>query len=81
MTFKIIIITLLVLIMFSLAMGLRYVCVDRKNSTRAVRSLTWRVGLSVTLLILLFLGVWMGWIQPHGVGEIPAVAQVENVKN
>jgi len=68
MIFKAVIITLLVLIMISLGMGLWYLWTDRGNSTRTVRSLTWRVGLSITLIVLLFLGLVFGWIQPHGVG-------------
>ena len=77
MIFKAVIITLLVLIMLSLAMGLWYIWADRDNSTRAVRSLTWRVGLSVTLIILLFLGIWMGWIQPHGISGGDAIDEAD----
>jgi hypothetical protein len=65
--FKIIIIVLLVLIFLSLASGLWYLWRDRdNNSTHVVTSLTWRVGLSAVLFLLLMLGLWMGWIQPNG---------------
>jgi hypothetical protein len=31
-----------------------------------VRALTWRIGLSVALFLLLLLGWYLGLIQPHG---------------
>ena len=30
------------------------------------KSLTWRIGLSVGLILLVILGILAGWIQPHG---------------
>ncbi len=40
---------------------------DDSDSKRTVRALTYRVGLSVALFVLLFVAWAMGWIQPHGV--------------
>lgn len=37
---------------------------DRKAMAR---SLTWRIGLSIALFILLLLAYQFGWIEPHGV--------------
>jgi hypothetical protein len=31
-------------------------------------ALTRRVGLSVLLIGLIGLGIWTGWIKPHGIG-------------
>jgi len=36
------------------------------DSQKLLRSLTWRIGLSVALFVLLLLASWMGWIHPHG---------------
>jgi hypothetical protein len=36
------------------------------DSSRMLRSLTWRVGLSVALFLLLLLAWRMGYIHPHG---------------
>jgi hypothetical protein len=36
------------------------------DSSKLLRSLTWRVGLSVGLFLLLLLAWWMGFIHPHG---------------
>lgn len=63
--FKIIIVTLLVLIFISLASGLWYLWRGNENSTQVVKSLTWRIGLSIALFALLIIGMWLGWIQPH----------------
>jgi hypothetical protein len=31
-----------------------------------VKALTWRIGLSVGLFVLLMLAYYQGWISPHG---------------
>lgn len=65
MIFKVIIITLLILIMLSLVSGMWFLMRDKENSTRTVRALTWRIGLSFVLIVVLFVGLLFGWIQPH----------------
>lgn len=64
---KLIIAAFLVLILYNLGAGLYYMLVDRGTTTRTVRSLTWRIGLSVALILLVVLGILTGAIQPHGV--------------
>ena len=64
--FKIVIIVLLVLILFSLSSGMIFLIKDKGQTNRTVISLTVRIVLSITLFILLFVGFRMGWIQPHG---------------
>ena len=64
--FKIVIVVLLVMIFISLASGLWYLWQDKEGSNKVVKSLTWRVGLSIVLFVLLMFGLWMGWIQPNG---------------
>ena len=39
----------------------------RQLSARTVRSLSWRIGLSVVLILLIALGIYTGWIKPHGI--------------
>jgi len=65
MLFKVIIISLLLAILASLASALAYLYKDPDSSTRIVKALTWRIGLSIATLLLLLFGVYMGWIQPH----------------
>jgi hypothetical protein len=40
---------------------------DQGKSDRAVRALTWRIGMSIFLFILLMIGAYTGLIEPHGV--------------
>jgi len=62
------IIAFLLLIIWNLGTGLYYLMVDRSQSKRTVKALTWRIGLSVTLIGLVILGIFSGKIIPHGVG-------------
>ncbi len=64
---KIVIGLMFVLIIGSLFSGLYFLVRDPSHASRTVRSLTYRIGLSIALVLLLVLSAWMGWIQPHGV--------------
>jgi len=63
---KIIIVLFLLVIVGSLASALFYLVRDKGGSTRTVKALTLRVGLSVTLFILLMLGYYFGLIPKQG---------------
>jgi len=65
--FKILIITLLVVIIGALTSGMFFLVHDKGTSTRTVKSLTWRIVLSIALFILLFIGFATGLIKPHGI--------------
>jgi succinate dehydrogenase/fumarate reductase cytochrome b subunit len=65
---KLVIIAFLVVILYNLGAGLYYMMVDKGESNRMVRSLTWRIGLSVALILLIGIGIWAGWIKPHNIG-------------
>ncbi len=39
---------------------------DDPEGRRMARALAWRVGLSVTLFLLILLGWGMGWVRPSG---------------
>lgn len=67
MPLKLIIITLLILIGVSLFSGLFFLVRDQGKSKNVVKSLSWRVGLSVFLFILLILLFLFGVIQPHNI--------------
>jgi len=66
---RILIVAAFVAILFNLGAGLYYMMVDRGSTGRTVRALTWRIGLSVALILAVMLSVAMGWIQPHGLGR------------
>ena len=69
MVAKLLIIAALVAILFNLGAGLYYMMVDRGTTGRTVRALTWRIGLSVALILAVMLSVAMGWIHPHGLNQ------------
>ncbi len=62
---KIVIIAFLVVIVFNLGSGLYYMMVDKGESNRMVRALTWRIGLSIALIAVIGIGIWTGWLKPH----------------
>ena len=62
------VIAFLILILWNLGAGLYYLMVDRGQTKRTVNALTKRIVLSVALILLVVLGIYSGWIKPHGVG-------------
>ncbi len=58
----------LILILWNLGAGLYYMLVDKGQTKRTVNALTRRIVLSVVLILLVILGIYSGWIKPHGVG-------------
>ena len=64
MLFKIIILGLLLLVIYNLAMA-AVPMIKGDTSDKMVRSLTWRIGLSVFIFILLLVGQALGLITPH----------------
>lgn len=64
---KVVIVAALLAIVFSLGVALWRLISDRGNSERAVKALTFRIGLSIALFVLLVLGMLTGVVVPHGV--------------
>ncbi len=64
---KALIILVMLIILVSLGSGLFFLVRDGGKSKRAVKALTWRIGLSLILFLFLFLAFSMGWINPHAV--------------
>lgn len=63
---KIVIVLFLLVIVGSLASALFYLVRDKGTSTRTVKSLTIRVGLSVTLFVMLMLAYYFGLVPQQG---------------
>lgn len=66
MIFKTIVVGLLLIVIFSLGSALYHLVSHKGNSDKLVKSLTWRIGLSVFIFVLLLVGQAIGLIQPHG---------------
>ncbi len=66
MIFKLIIVAMLFIVIASLASAMFHlVRGEGRSSDKVLKSLTWRIGLSVLIFILLFIGQSMGLIAPH----------------
>lgn len=61
---KIVIVLFLLVILASLGSALFYLMRDKGSTDRTVRALTLRVGLSITLFILLMAAYKLGWLPP-----------------
>lgn len=68
MATKLIIIAFMLVIIYNLGAGLYYMMVDKGTTDRTVKALTWRIALSVVLILLIIVGIATGLIKPHGVG-------------
>jgi len=66
---KLLVIAALLGIVYSLGSALFHLSSSQGNPAKMVRALTFRVGLSVALFILLLVAWKLGYIQPHGVGR------------
>ena len=66
---RLIVVGLLLAILVSLGTALLQLMSGKGDSSRMLRSLSWRVALSVALLALLLLAARLGWITPHGLGR------------
>ena len=63
---KIVVAVAFMLIIGSLASALFFLMRDKGRSNRTVQALAMRVGLSITLFLLVLFSYKMGWIQPTG---------------
>ncbi len=67
--YKVALVVMLFVVIFNLGQALYFMLTDKGRSTRTVWALTRRIGLSIVLIGLVVLGIWMGWLQPHGIGN------------
>ena len=66
---KLLIIAVLAFILWNLGAGLYYMMVDKGTTNRTVRALSWRIGLSIGLIVLVAIGMYTGVITPNAVGR------------
>jgi hypothetical protein len=60
-----VIILFLIAIVYNLGHAL-YFLMRQPNSENMARALTWRIGLSLALFVLLMIGFFTGYVHPHG---------------
>ena len=71
MLIKILIVINMVAILLTLFKGLFFLT-KAEDSKKTVNMLSWRIGLSISLFLLIVLGIYLGVIEPHG---LPMVAE------
>ena len=65
MEFKYLVVAILALIVLSLGKALYHLSSGNpKDSSKMVKALAWRIGLSVFLFVLLLVAYTQGWIDP-----------------
>jgi Protein of unknown function (DUF2909) len=69
MGLTIFIVAVFAFILYNLGAGLFYMMKDKGTTDRTVKALTWRIGLSVGLILLIIVGIFTGVIKPHGLGQ------------
>ncbi len=66
MLIKAVVVVMLLLIFASLFSALVFLFKDKRGGQRTAQALTWRIGLSLTLFVLLMAGFHFGVIPPGG---------------
>lgn len=62
--YRVVVVTFLLVIVGSLFSALLYLVKDKGNTERTVKALTVRIGLSITLFLLLMAGFYFGVLPP-----------------
>ena len=63
---KVIVVILLLTILYTLGSSFYFMVKDKGTGNRALKRLTWRIGLSLVLLLLFYVMVSVGWIEFSG---------------
>jgi len=66
MLVKAVIVLFLIVILYSLGSALVFMVKDKGEGDRTLHRLMWRIGLSLLLLLLLYVMFQMGWIESSG---------------
>ena len=64
---RIAIVVAILMVLASLGLALVHLIRDRGQTAGTVKALTWRIGLSLALFVLLVVGMLTGVVVPHGV--------------
>ena len=67
-------------IVYTLASSFYFLMVDKGQGKRTVRRLSWRIGLSLVMFLMLYVFHLMGWIKPARQGPIGLKPPVEQTR-
>jgi formate/nitrite transporter FocA (FNT family) len=65
---KLLVLAIVAGILYSLGSSLYHLSAAKGDPQKLLRTLTWRIGLSVALFLLLFVAWYLGLIRPHALG-------------
>ena len=66
MLVKVAIIAVLLVIVYTLGSSFFFMHKDKGESDRMLKRLMWRIGLSILLLLVLYVMFLLGWVEPSG---------------
>jgi len=67
--YKIALVIMFLVVIFNLGQALYFMMTDKDGSKRTAWALTRRISFSLLLIAMVIVGIKMGWIHPHGVGQ------------
>ena len=67
---RVMVLGFLVVIFYCLGSGVFHLVGEGRQPEKLAKVLTWRIGLSFGLFILLFVAYFLGWITPHQLGAV-----------
>ncbi len=65
MVIKLLLAAFMLSILACLATGIKYLLTEQQGSKRMVKALSWRIGLSLSLFIVLLVLFTLGYLSPH----------------
>lgn len=66
--YKVALVIVLGIVIFNLGQALYFMMKDPDSKKRMVWALTRRIGFSLLLILMVIIGIWAGWLTPHGIG-------------
>lgn len=66
MLIKVMVVMIMATIAYSLFSAAYRITHATSTDNQVAKSLTWRIGLSISLFFFLFAAFALGWLQPHG---------------
>ena len=56
---------LLLVVLYCLGSAAYYMVSKKHDSVKMAKALTWRIVLSLAIFLLLMVGFYFGWVEPH----------------
>lgn len=67
--YKYVLLGVFLVVIFSLGQALYFMMTDKNDDRRTAWALTRRIGLSLVFIAMVIVGIWMGWLHPHDIGQ------------